>query len=131
MRCHLTNDNNRPPTKTAIAPTPSTTPNIRQPPVAGRIGEQAIDEPEPGYCSGEHGTERPGTSPSGITVMVVEVAAVVVLDVLDGAVEVVDTTDTGAGATVVDVDDGATVVAGAHSAFRGSVGSGYGHACTA
>ena len=51
--------------------------------------------------------------------------------VLDGAVEVVDTTDTGAGATVVDVDDGATVVAGAHSAFRGSVGSGYGHACTA
>lgn len=115
-------------TSAAAQPRTLSTPD----PVAGRIGGQVIVEARSGYCSGEHDTERPGTSPSGTTVMVVEVAAVVVvLDVLDGAVEVVDTTDTGAGTTVVDVDDGATVVAGAHSAFRGSVGSGYGHACTA
>jgi hypothetical protein len=114
-------------TSAAAQPRTLSTPD----PVAGRIGGQVIVEARSGYCAVEHDTERPGTSPPGATVEVVRVAAVVVLDVLDGAVEVVDTTDTGAGATVVVVDDGATVVAGAHSAFRGSVGSGYGHACTA
>ena len=78
-------------TSAAAQPRTLSTPD----PVAGRIGGQVIVEARSGYCSGEHDTERPGTSPSGITVMVVEVAAVVVLDVLDGAVEVVDTTDTG------------------------------------
>lgn len=98
-------------------------------PVAGNAWQDVITPPDPGYCGFGHGRRRGGTSPSGITTVLAGATAETVLEVLDGATtEVVE-----AGNTVVEVVDVvdwvevvglATVVAGAHAAFRGSAGSG-------
>lgn len=98
-------------------------------PVAGNPWQDVITPPEPGYCGFGHGRSRGGTSPSGITTVLTGDTDEIVLEVLDGATtEVVE-----AGNTVVEVVDVvdwvevvglATVVAGAHAAFRGSAGSG-------